>query len=53
MRANQQVCYDLLYATVSKLLKAYGQKYLGGEIGFILVLHTLRLRSGQAVGPEA
>jgi len=53
MRANQQVCYDLLYATVSKLLKAYGQKYLGGEIGFILVLHTRRLRSGQAVGPEA
>jgi hypothetical protein len=40
LRANQPVCYDLLYAVVSKLLKAYGQRYLGGEIGFILVLHT-------------
>jgi len=38
--ANQQVCYDLLYATVSQVLKAYGQRYLGGEIGFIGVLHT-------------
>jgi hypothetical protein len=38
--ANQKVCYDLLYATVSQVLKAYGQRYSGGEIGFILVLHT-------------
>lgn len=38
--ANQQRCYALLYAVVSKLLKDYGQRYLGGETGFILVLHT-------------
>lgn len=40
LRLNQQVCYDLLYAIVNELLKAYGVRYLGGEIGFIAVLHT-------------
>ena len=40
MRLNQQVCYDLLYEVVNGQLKAYGQKYLGGEVGFIAVLHT-------------
>lgn len=32
--------YDILIATTAQLLKQYGQKYLGGEIGFTLVLHT-------------
>lgn len=37
---NQAVCYDLLYETANRLLKAYGQRYLGGEVGFLAVLHT-------------
>ena len=37
---NQQACYDLLYETVNGLLKEYGQRYLGGEVGFLTVLHT-------------
>ncbi|MCB0109300.1 MAG: transposase [Caldilineaceae bacterium] len=40
MRWNQQLCYDLLYRVVNELLKEYGQRYLGGEVGFIGVLHT-------------
>jgi hypothetical protein len=40
LRLNQPVCYDLLYEVASGLLKAYGQQYLGGAIGFMAVLHT-------------
>ena len=40
MLVNQQLCYDLLYETVNGLLKEYGQRYLGGEVGFLTVLHT-------------
>lgn len=40
MLINQQVCYDLLYEIVNQLLKEYGQRYLGGEVGFLTVLHT-------------
>ncbi len=40
LRLNQQVCYDLFYKVVNEQLKAYGERYLGGEIGFIAVLHT-------------
>ena len=40
MLINQQVCYDLFYETVNALLKAYGQRYLAGEAGFLTVLHT-------------
>jgi len=32
--------YNLLFRTAAKVLKAYGQQYLGGEIGFTIVLHT-------------
>src|SRR3972149_19789 len=32
--------YAQLSETAARVLKAYGQKYLGGEIGFSLVLHT-------------
>lgn len=38
--ANQRVLYSLLFALVSQLLKEYGQRYLGGEIGVLVVLHT-------------
>ena len=37
---NQEVMYAHLIETAARVLKAYGQKYLGGEIGFSLVLHT-------------
>jgi len=37
---NQEVLYSLLIQTVAQLLKKYGQQYLGGELGFSLVLHT-------------
>jgi len=37
---NQEALYSFLIETASQLLKVYGQKYLGGELGFTLVLHT-------------
>lgn len=40
MQANAKACYELLYATVNEVLKEYGQRYLGGELGWIGVLHT-------------
>jgi hypothetical protein len=37
---NQEVMYAHLIKTAVRILKMYGQKYLEGEIGFTLVLHT-------------
>lgn len=37
---NQDALYTLLIQTAARVLKEYGQKYLGGEIGFTLILHT-------------
>lgn len=37
---NQEVLYAHLIESAARLLKAYGQQYLGGEIGFTLVVHT-------------
>jgi hypothetical protein len=37
---NQEVMYAHLIQTAAQVLKAYARKYLGGEIGFSLVLHT-------------
>jgi hypothetical protein len=37
---NQEVLYSHLIETAARILKAYGQQYLGGELGFTLVLHT-------------
>jgi len=37
---NKKVMYDLLFQISAQLLKAYGEKYLGGKIGFTTVLHT-------------
>ena len=37
---NQEMLYSHLIQTAAKMLKEYGQGYLGGEIGFTLVLHT-------------
>lgn len=37
---NQEVMYTHLIATAAQTLKAYGCKYLGGKIGFTMVLHT-------------
>lgn len=38
--ANQSLLYNLLFKAVSQTLKAYGQAYLGGELGMTMVLHT-------------
>lgn len=37
---NQEVLYNHLIESAAQLLKEYGRKDLGGEIGFTLVLHT-------------
>ncbi len=37
---NKKVMYDLLFQTSAQMLHAYGEKYLGGKIGFTSVLHT-------------
>lgn len=37
---NRNVLFDLFIQTAAQLLKEFGQKYLGGEIGFSMVLHT-------------
>jgi hypothetical protein len=37
---NQKLLFDLLIKVAAQLLKEFGQKYLGGEIGFSMVLHT-------------
>ena len=37
---NQKLLFNLFIEIASQLLKEFGQKYLGGEIGFSMVLHT-------------
>jgi hypothetical protein len=37
---NRKLLFDLLIKVAAQLLKEFGQKYLGGEIGFSMVLHT-------------
>ncbi len=37
---NQKLFFNIFIAVASQLLKEFGQKYLGGEIGFSMVLHT-------------
>ncbi len=37
---NQEVMYALLIEIAARTLKAYGLEYLGGELGFSMVLHT-------------
>jgi len=37
---NQRLLYDLLFHTAARLLQEYGQRYLGGELGYTVVLHT-------------
>jgi hypothetical protein len=39
-RVNRREIYNLLFRTAAKTLKDYARKYLGGEIGFTMVLHT-------------
>ncbi len=38
--ANAAACYELLFATANAVLKEFSQRYLGGETGFVAVLHT-------------
>ena len=37
---NQKRLFNLFIEIAAQLLKEFGQKYLGGEIGFTMVLHT-------------
>jgi hypothetical protein len=37
---NPKLLYNLLFEVSAQLLKDFGHKYLGGEIGFSMVLHT-------------
>lgn len=37
---NQKLLFTLFINTAAQLLKEFGHKYLGGEIGFSMVLHT-------------
>ena len=37
---NQNLLFNLFIDAASQLLKEFGQKYLGGEIGFSMVMHT-------------
>jgi hypothetical protein len=37
---NQKLLFNLFIEIAAQLLKEFGQKYLGGEIGFSMVLHT-------------
>lgn len=37
---NQKLLFKLFIDTAAQLLKEFGQKYLGGDIGFSMVLHT-------------
>jgi len=46
--ANQQVILEALFWAVSKTLKEFGEKYLGGQLGITAVLHTW----GQTVIPH-
>ena len=38
--ANRRLIYNLLFEAAPQTLKAYGQRYLGGEVGITAVLHT-------------
>ncbi len=37
---NQNLLFNLFIDAAAQLLKEFGQKYLGGEIGFSMVMHT-------------
>ena len=37
---NERAIYNLLFHSATETLKAFGQKYLGGEIGITAILHT-------------
>jgi hypothetical protein len=37
---NQKLLFNLFIHVAAQLLKEFGQKYLGGEIGFSMVMHT-------------
>ncbi len=40
MAFNQKLLFNLFIEVAAQLLKEFGQKYLGGEIGFSMVMHT-------------
>jgi len=50
VRSHKKLMYDLLFRTSAAALQELAQdpRFVGGEIGLVGVLQTLRLRSGQA-----
>ena len=40
VRTNPKQMYNLLFQAAAQTLKAFGQRYLGGEMGITAVLHT-------------
>jgi hypothetical protein len=40
VRFNQELLFNLFIDTAAQLLKEFGHKYLGGDMGFTMVLHT-------------
>ncbi len=51
-RCNPTRIYELLFASAAQTLKAFGARYLGGEIGVVAVLHTLRQAQGRLWGQD-
>jgi len=45
---NPEAIYNLLFESASRVLKQFGRKYLGGEIGFSGIIHT----TGQRLQPH-
>jgi hypothetical protein len=51
-RVNKRAIYELLFRAATATLKAYGQQYLGGEIGITAVLHILRQAQDRLWGED-
>lgn len=45
---NQKAIFDLLFRSASQAMKDFGRKYLGGELGMTMALHTW----GQTLQPH-
>ena len=46
--ANRKLIYDLIFMAVNEALKKMGKKYLGGQMGYTMVLHSW----GQLIQPH-
>lgn len=50
-RRHQKLIYGLMFRCAAKVIQKLSRdpKFIGGEVGLIAILQTLRLRSGQAL----